>query len=257
MENIRRLYTNVLFHRLDRAFLKPPNIDLSSVPKIIGGHASVGYRCASTICHVSLSMVCLWHKRICVSSNPFASIRCCCVVVIDVSCTHLSRHMCRFFSGSMFNYPLLAEYKWFWRLDSGMDLSIFLFPEHAMSTHQSLSCTARCRLCNSSLGFPICNSFVQILSYWVQSRRTHLPACAMESTSTVTWELAGKTTTSRLVGSLGTYIWNFRDAPIQKIDNFARVDQTFIMSLPTLRQGSRSGADYFDLQACGQRQRST
>ena len=28
------------------------------------------------------------------------------------------RHMCRFFSGSMFSYPLLADYKWFWRLDS-------------------------------------------------------------------------------------------------------------------------------------------
>lgn len=26
--------------------------------------------------------------------------------------------MCRFFSGSMFNYPLLERYKWFWRLDS-------------------------------------------------------------------------------------------------------------------------------------------
>jgi hypothetical protein len=127
----------------------------------------------------------------------------------------------------------------------------------SFSTHYSSSCAARCLLCNSSLGFPLCNSFVQILSYWVQSRRTHLPACAMESTSTVTWELAGRTTTSRLVGSLGTYIWNLRDAPIQKIDIFATVDQTFIMSLTTLRQGSRSGADYFDLQACGQRQRST
>ena len=28
------------------------------------------------------------------------------------------RHMCRFFSGTMFNYPLLEPYDWFWRLDS-------------------------------------------------------------------------------------------------------------------------------------------
>jgi hypothetical protein len=84
-----------------------------------------------------------------VSSNACASVRCGCVDVIDVSVSHLSRHMCRFFSGSMFNYPLLAEYKWFWRLDSGMDLSIF--PKHAMTTQYSLSSAARCRLCHLSL----------------------------------------------------------------------------------------------------------
>ena len=72
MEKLRGLYERLLFHRLDRSFLFPPDhIDEAKVPSIIGGHATVGYR-----------------------------------------------HMCRFFSGTMFNYPLLAPYDWFWRLDS-------------------------------------------------------------------------------------------------------------------------------------------
>ena len=72
MERLRLIYEQVVFHRLDRSFLFPPDhIDQSKVPSMIGGHATVGYR-----------------------------------------------HMCRFFSGTMFRYPLLAAYDWFWRLDS-------------------------------------------------------------------------------------------------------------------------------------------
>lgn len=72
MERLRQIYPQLSFHRLDKSFLFPPNhVNLSHVPKIIGGHASVGYR-----------------------------------------------HMCRFFSGSMFNYPLLAQYEWWMRMDS-------------------------------------------------------------------------------------------------------------------------------------------
>uniref|UniRef100_A0A6U6D8H0 Uncharacterized protein n=1 Tax=Guillardia theta TaxID=55529 RepID=A0A6U6D8H0_GUITH len=72
MEAVLKHYDDVRFHRLDKEFLFPPeHVNFSKVPKIIGGHANVGYR-----------------------------------------------HMCRFYSGAMFNYPLLEPYEWFLRLDS-------------------------------------------------------------------------------------------------------------------------------------------
>eukprot|EP00960_Hanusia_phi_P070822 767408-Hanusia_phi.AAC.4 len=72
MEAVLKHYDDIRFHRLDKEFLFPPeHVNFSKVPKIIGGHANVGYR-----------------------------------------------HMCRFYSGAMFNYPLLEPYEWFWRLDS-------------------------------------------------------------------------------------------------------------------------------------------